>query len=113
VRFSILSLALLFGIVSCSSKESTAQAAIKKYLKETMSDPDSYESVEFGELKGGPDIYTMAHSYKEKLPSGETAVQKDRFVLNKSCFHAISVRKNKNDTADLEWAIRWNNAEAK
>lgn len=75
--------------------------------------PGSYESVAFGPLEGGPDIFTMTHSYKEKLASGETVLREDTFCLNKSCLHAISVKKHNDDLRDLEWAIRWNNAEGK
>jgi hypothetical protein len=109
MKIKITCILILFAVVSCSTKENKAEDAIKKYLQESMNAPESYESVEFGKLEGGPDIYTMTHSYKEKLESGETVLQQDTFCLSRSCLHAISVKKNNSSMDDLEWAIKWNN----
>jgi hypothetical protein len=119
MKSKIIFIVVLFAIVSCSTKEHKAQDSIKEYLQGSVKhilpgnlyEPTSYESIEFGKLKGGPDIYSMTHKYKEKLEIGEIVLQYDTFVLNQSCLHAISVKHHKSDMDDLEWAIKWNNME--
>ncbi len=100
----ILTIAASFAMNSCSGRAGKAQEAIQSYLKSTMHDPNSYESVEFGKLEGGPDIYSMTHKYREKSETGETVSKSETFSITKSGLHA---RLSRPGTEDLEWAIKW------
>jgi hypothetical protein len=55
---------------------------VKKYLKSTLKDPDSYESIEWSDVKETEDGYTVRHKYRAKNSLGGYVVENQIFYLD-------------------------------
>lgn len=55
---------------------------LKKYLKNNLSDPDSYESIEWSEVKNVDGKYIIRHKYRAKNALGGYVIKNQVFELN-------------------------------
>ena len=56
---------------------------VKKYLKEKLKDPDSYESIEWGTVIEKNDVYQVRHKYRAKNSFGGYVIEECLFTLDK------------------------------
>lgn len=70
-------------VVHNSSWDSSVKQ-VKDYLKNTLNDPDSYESIEWGEVVKNPSVnwFVVRHKYRAKNAFGGTITKNQIFTLD-------------------------------
>lgn len=56
---------------------------VKKYLKKTLKDPDSYESIEWSTVSEKNDLYQVRHKYRAKNSFGGYIIEECVFTLDR------------------------------
>ena len=102
--FAILG-GIFFGVYSCSEQglreqdqeeairndhrreegqvgDATAKAAVQVYLKHTLKDPGSYESVKWSEVVKVKNLYVIQHTYRARNSFGAYDVETRFFTLD-------------------------------
>ena len=63
---------------------------VKKYLKSTLKDPDSYESISWGTVQKNNDGYSVYHKYRAKNSFGGYVVEEHVFNISEDGIITIS-----------------------